>query len=226
MSAVCANRRQSNRPTVQMSKPTPIDRPPNRNKTVAALFAIPLLMFGFGYLMVPIYNIFCDLTGLNGKTGELSVAEVSHLQADQSRLIRVEFTANLNENMKLDFAPSESHMNINPGGRYQTAYFAHNLRDRAVIGQAVPSVSPSRAAKHFSKIECFCFGRQTFAPGEKRDMPVIFTVDTDLPHDIKTITLSYTFFDVTESDDEVEHDHSTHDHEHAVYNPQSAESLN
>ncbi len=199
-----------------MSKPTPIDRPPNRNKTVAALFAIPLLMFGFGYLMVPIYNIFCDLTGLNGKTGVISAAEVSHQQPDASRLIRVEFMAVLNENMKMDFSPRESYMQVNPGGRYQTEYFAHNLRDRTVVGQAVPSVSPGRASKHFSKIECFCFSQQTFAPGEKREMPVIFTVDPDLPHDIETITLSYTFYDVTKPEDKVEHEHDHSTHKHAV----------
>lgn len=168
----------------------------NTRKTVLALFLIPTLMFGFGYLLVPIYDIFCELTGLNGKTGSISAAQANRLQADQSRIVRVEFMANLNENTPLDFAPAVRSMEAHPGKRYQATYSARNQLDQAMVGQAVPSVSPAQASSYFDKIECFCFGRQEFAAGERRDLPLIFVIDPDLPKDIDTITLSYTFFQV------------------------------
>ena len=166
---------------------------------IPVLFAIPVLMFGFGYLMVPIYNVFCDLTGLNGKTGTISVAEASQQQADEDRLIRVEFTSTLNQGAEWDFGPVVSSMMVHPGKQYKTSFFAKNQRNLTVIGQAVPSVSPGKAASHFKKTECFCFQQQSFDPFEKRDMPLIFIIDPDLPKSIETVTLSYTFFDINQA---------------------------
>ena len=182
-----------------------------RKKLVAKLFAIPVLMFGFGYLMVPIYDIFCDITGLNGKTGELSVTRVSKIQTDESRQVTVEFMANLNQDTALEFAPTEYSMRVHPGKTYRTMYRAKNVSGAPMTAQAVPSVSPGLAAAHFNKIHCFCFGQQTFAAEEARDMPVLFIVSPDLPSDITTLTLSYTFFDVTAGQKAPPHDDN---HEH------------
>lgn len=162
------------------------------------LFLVPVLMFGFGYLMVPIYNIFCDITGLNGKTGTISASEAEKLVADENRLVRVEFTGTLNQYAPWDFAPREMSMMVHPGRQYTTSYVATNKLDRPLVGQAVPSVSPGRAASHFNKTECFCFVQQAFEAGETRDMPLVFIVDPALPGSVDTVTLSYTFFDVTE----------------------------
>ncbi len=173
-------------------------RPRRNRRGVALLFLAPVLMFGFGYLMVPIYNIFCEITGLNGKTGVVSVSEVEGMAVDEERMIKVEFTGSLNQYAPWDFAPSQASMMVHPGRQYSTSYVATNRLDQALVGQAVPSVSPGRAASYFSKTECFCFTRQPFDAGESRDMPLIFIVDPDLPRDVDTVTLSYTFFDVTE----------------------------
>jgi len=171
----------------------------NKKKNVIALFLIPMLMFGFGYLMVPIYNVFCDLTGLNGKTGSISTVEASQLETDQSRMIKVEFMATLNQNVPLEFGPEVKSMMVYPGKPYKTTFSAHNEMDRAMVGQAIPSVSPARAANYFNKTECFCFTQQKFDAGERRDMPLVFVVDPGLPKNIETVTLSYTFFDVSDT---------------------------
>ncbi|MBX2867224.1 MAG: cytochrome c oxidase assembly protein [Acidiferrobacterales bacterium] len=161
------------------------------------LFLIPVLMFGFGYLMVPIYNVLCDITGLNGKTGTISVAEASSIEVDKNRLIKVEFSGSLNEYAPWEFKPTVTSMMVNPGKQYKTSYTATNKLQKQLVGQAVPSVSPGRAASHFNKTECFCFVEQTFEAGQTMDMPLVFIVDPDLPADVDTVTLSYTFFDVT-----------------------------
>ncbi len=163
---------------------------------IAHLFLIPLVMFGFGYLMVPIYNIFCDLTGLNGKTGSISVPRAQALEVDEDRLVRVEFLGSLNQTAPWEFGPEVSSMMVNPGKSYRTHYIATNQMPAVMVGQAIPSVAPSKAASYFNKIECFCFNRQTFAAHEQKQMPLIFVVDAKLPDDVNTVTLSYTFFDV------------------------------
>ncbi len=165
---------------------------------LALLFLAPVLMFGFGYLMVPIYNVFCDITGLNGKTGAISVSEAAKLEVDEERLVKVEFTSSLNQYAPWEFKPSQTSMMVKPGKQYQTTYTATNKLDKTLIGQAVPSVSPGRAAKHFNKTECFCFENQPFEAGETKDMPLVFVVDPHLPRDVDTVTLSYTFFNVTD----------------------------
>ena len=167
--------------------------------TLPILFLVPVLMFGFGYLMVPIYNVICDITGLNGKTGAISASEASQLSVDEERLVKVEFTGSLNMYAPWKFRPEVSSMMVNPGKQYSTNYIATNKLEKTLVGQAVPSVSPGRAASYFNKTECFCFVKQEFGAKETRDMPLIFIVDPDLPKDVDTVTLSYTFFDVTEN---------------------------
>ncbi len=148
-------------------------------------------MFAFGYLLVPMYDVFCEITGLNGKTASTASAAV---ETDSDRLVTVEFIASVNESAPWEFRPTVSRMQVRPGKLYDTLFFARNRTSDALIGQAVPSVAPGQAAKHFQKTECFCFTEQKFDPLEERDMPVRFIVDPELPAHINTVTLSYTFF--------------------------------
>lgn len=153
-------------------------------------------MFGFGYLMVPIYDVFCELTGLNGKTGSISTEQVQQLQVDDARLVKVEFVSTLNQQAPWVFGPEVNNMLVNPGKPYQTNYIAINQMNQEMVGQAIPSVAPLQASLYFNKTECFCFNQQKFEANEKKLMPLTFVVDPELPKDINTVTLSYTFFDV------------------------------
>ena len=153
-----------------------------------------LVPLGFGFALVPLYDVFCDITGLGGRTESEAAEVVERIDAD--REVRLEFVASLGRGAPWRFEPAVSSMRIHPGQIY-TAYFrAENLRDEALTGQAVPSVAPGIAARHLRKIECFCFTQQDFAPREARDMPVVFLIEPELPEHIDTLTLSYTFFAV------------------------------
>jgi cytochrome c oxidase assembly protein subunit 11 len=166
----------------------------NRRLVKGLLIAV-LAMFGFGFALVPLYNVFCDITGLNGKTRNEAVAAVDD-EADKSRTVTVEFVASVNQSAPWQFAPKIAKMKVHPGEFYQTSFVAENLTDQDLVGQAVPSVSPGLAAQHFQKIECFCFSRQDFKPHENKDMPVVFRLDPNLSPEVSTVTLSYTFFKI------------------------------
>lgn len=150
-------------------------------------------MFGFGYLMVPIYDIICEVTGLNGKTGRVSVSEANAAVA-QDRFVTVEFVASVNAGGSWIFKPAVLEMKVKPGELNHATYYAENLSNNNVVGQATPSVSPQAAAKYFNKTECFCFTRQVFEPKASKDMPLTFIIDPDLPINVDRVTLSYTFF--------------------------------
>jgi len=155
---------------------------------------IPLLMFGFGFALVPLYDVFCDITGLNGKTGRIEAAEVDSAQVDISRTIEVRFLANTNTGLPWSFEPLVDKMEVHPGQIYEAKFRVRSASDRVTHGQAVPSVSPGQAAKYFNKTECFCFTQQELAARETRDMPLRFVVGTGISEDVGHITLSYTFF--------------------------------
>ena len=157
------------------------------------LSVVVVAMFGFGYALVPLYDVLCDITGLNGKTGVVQADEVSG-EADESRLVTVQFTGTVNSRLPWAFRPLAGEMQVHPGRIYETSFEASNLSEQAVVGQAVPSVAPLQAAVYFNKTECFCFTQQTLQPGETRRMPLRFIVDRDLPPGVTTVTLSYTFF--------------------------------
>lgn len=159
------------------------------------LAAGALAMFGFGYALVPIYDVFCEVTGLNGKTGAITQAEAEAAAVDRQRVITVAFDTNVNAGLPWRFGPGQRRMQIHPGEIAGTLFYAENLSGRPIVGQAVPSVAPSKASPYFNKTECFCFTQQVLAPGERREMPVRFVVDPDLPEDVTTLTLSYTFFE-------------------------------
>ena len=161
-----------------------------------AVFA--LAMFGFGFGLVPLYDMLCDITGLNGKTGNITENQVRAGKVDEQRFVSVEFVANLNQSMNWSFAPTVKKLLVQPGKLYEVDYVATNHNASPTIGQAVPSVAPAAAAAFFNKVECFCFSQQRFDPGEQRTLPVRFVVDADLPRHIGTVSLAYTFFDVTD----------------------------
>ena len=157
-------------------------------------------MFGFGFLMVPIYDALCQSLGLNGKTGRVAEAEIlEKSKADKNRWINVEFVANRNAGMPWEFKPVVSKLKVHPGEVNKAAYWVKNPTSRDIVGQAVPSLAPGEAAKYFSKTECFCFTEQTVKSGESRDMPIRFIIDNKIPAHITTVTLSYTFFEKKEN---------------------------
>ena len=164
------------------------------NNSALKLAIIPLLMFGFGFALVPLYDVFCDITGLNGKTGRVEASEINIDQVDRSRTIEVRFLANTNTGLPWSFEPLVKKMEVHPGQIYEAVYRVRSASARKTLGQAVPSVSPGLAAKHFNKTECFCFTQQSLEARETRDMPIRFIVGTEISKDIEQITLSYTFF--------------------------------
>lgn len=163
------------------------------------LVLLTVAMFGFGFLLVPIYDAFCEVTGLGGKTN--ANAATVEAAVVQDRAVQLGFVATVNAYAPWQFAAAVDEMTIHPGGIYETIFVAKNMTDEHRVAQAVPSVSPSQAAKYFKKLECFCFTTQEFAPGETKEMPVRFIVESALPEYIDTITLSYTFFDTARLSD-------------------------
>ena len=159
------------------------------------LTLIPLLMFGFGFALVPLYDVICDVTGLNGKTGRIEAAEIKGDPVDRTRTIEVRFLANTGSGLPWSFEPLVKKMEVHPGQVYEAMYRVRSTSDEKTLGQAIPSVSPGLAAAHFNKTECFCFNKQELKPGESKEMPLRFVIDQKLPKELKTITMSYTFMD-------------------------------
>lgn len=170
----------------------------NKNRSnlssAARLGVVVIAMFGFGFALVPLYNVFCELTGLNGKTGRVEAGALDG-RVDESRLVTVEFTGSVNSRLPWEFAPKTYRMKVHPGKVYEATFIARNLAPDGRVGQAIPSVAPATASRYFDKTECFCFSPQKFEAGETRELPLRFVVDTRLPSEIKTLTLSYTFFE-------------------------------
>lgn len=165
-------------------------------KLVKKLAFIALGMFGFGYALVPLYDVLCDITGLNGKTEGQAVQETQYV-VDKNREVTVEFITSLNESTPMQFRAETKSLRVHPGEYYTVNYYAKNISNKTMIAQAIPSITPGLAAEFFKKTQCFCFTEQTFAANEERTMPVRFVVDPKLPERYKTITLAYTFFDNT-----------------------------
>ncbi len=158
-----------------------------------ALLAIVAGAFGFGYLLVPLYDVFCEITGFGGRTN--ATAAVVEEAPDMSREIRVEFVTTVNSYAPFELAADVDSMTVHPGKMYFATFTAKNLASADKVAQAVPSVAPVSAAEHFTKIDCFCFTSQEFTAFEARAMPLQFIVDPELPDYVDTITLQYTFYD-------------------------------
>ena len=171
------------------------------------LLALAVAMFGFGFLLVPLYDVFCEITGFGGKTNQTAATDVV-VVADESREIELEFITTVNQYAPWEFQAEIDGITVHPGGLYEAWFVATNLTNSRKVAQAVPSVAPSGAAAYFKKLDCFCFSNQAFEPGEVKRMPVRFVVDSELPDYIDTLTLSYTLFDTARPGDgpaDVEH---------------------
>lgn len=163
-------------------------------KSLAVRLAVmAVAMFGFGFLLVPLYDVMCKITGIGGRPNTVA-ATVTDTRPDLNRLVTVEFVTVLNEQAPWEFRPSVTSIKVHPGELHDTTFFARNLTDAVLVATAVPSVAPGQAAPHFIKTQCFCFTEQDFTPHEGRDMGVQFMVDKNLPDYIDRITLSYTFY--------------------------------
>ena len=168
----------------------------SNKKVLSKLILIVFGMFGFGFALVPLYDVFCDITGLNGKTNE-TAASYSADGIDTSRTVNVQFISRTAQGIPWKFEPVEREMTVHPGEMKFVKFYAKNESNRDIVGQAVPSVSPGLAAAYFQKIECFCFTQQPLKSNEEVEMGLQFYVDPELPDDISTLTLSYTLYDVT-----------------------------
>lgn len=169
-----------------------------QRKILILLTVIVLGMFAFGFALVPIYNTLCKTLGINGKTNPEAIAyDASKAKIEENREILVEFVATNNDGVPWAFYPKVKKIRVHPGEIVKLAFYAENKTDHKMTVQAIPSVTPGLAAKYLKKTECFCFTQQTLNGHEAMDMPLLFHLDTALPANIKTVTLSYTLFDVT-----------------------------
>lgn len=172
----------------------------NANRRIVLWVLLLVVGMGcFSFALVPLYNVFCDITGLNAKIESSSYQAVA-ATVDTSRTVKVQFLATNNESMPWQFGPITEQVRVHPGAQTTIKFMARNTTDQDMIAQAVPSVVPFKAVDYFHKMECFCFERQPLKAGESADLPMVFTIDPELPKQIHTITLSYTLFDVTEMD--------------------------
>lgn len=172
----------------------------DNSRMMGKLLMVAILMFGFGFALVPFYEKICEITGINvlARKDKLNYAEArefaKNTQVDTSRKITIEFDANVHGSMV--FKPRVAHMTVHPGELATVTYEVVNATAANLVGQAIPSYAPRHSASHFKKLECFCFQQQELKGKETREFPVVFVIDPKLPSDISTITLSYTFFEV------------------------------
>ena len=171
-----------------------MDAPSANRRLVRRLLMLVLVMFGFGFALVPIYDVMCQAFGVNGKTAGVYTGVQT---VDEQRQVRVQFLATNAVDMVWEFHPKADELVVHPGVSSEMLFVAFNPTDRPMTAQAIPSVAPSKAAAFFHKTECFCFTQQVLQPGERIEMPVRFIVDRDLPADVKHLTLAYTLFDLT-----------------------------
>ncbi|MDN7140875.1 cytochrome c oxidase assembly protein [Pseudomonas sp. JQ170] len=163
-------------------------------RLVMRLMLLTVVMFAFGFALVPIYDVMCKAFGINGKTGgQYEGTQVS----DPNRTVKVQFMSTNASDMVWEFHSTADQIDVNPGAVNQMVFIARNPTDRPMSAQAIPSITPAEAAAYFHKTECFCFTQQVLQPGERIEMPVRFIVDRDLPKDVKHLTLAYTLFDIT-----------------------------
>lgn len=167
--------------------------------TVKKLCLIVVGMCGFVVALVPLYDLFCEVTGLNGKTGGPYTYDPATTQPDTSRLVKINFITNTNGGMSWDFWPEHGGVRVHPGKLEEVSFFVKNTTDKVMMGQAIPSLVPASATQYFHKTECFCFEQQVLQPGEEMEMPMRFIVGRELPRNVQSISLSYALFDVTES---------------------------
>ena len=168
-------------------------------KLARTLLFVAVAMFGFGYALVPIYDVLCEWKWIERDRPDdiKKVPEVAY-KVDMNREITIEFMTTLNESTPMEFRAEKKQLKVHPGEYYTVNFYAENKTDKVMLARAIASFSPAVISSYFEKIECFCFSEQTFTPGEKKIMPMRFVINPEIPEQYKTITLSYTFFDNTE----------------------------
>ncbi len=178
--------------------------PRDSRKLITKLLLLVAGAFAFAFAMVPLYDVLCAATGFNGKTsnggamgvGGIRSVAVAPSRIDRSRVVTVEFTGTVMPGLPWEMRPLTTHLDLHPGELHLAKFLVRNTSDRPIVGQAVPSVSPGQAAQHFEKLDCFCFSQQTLAPGESKELPLTFIVKPEIDEQIRTVTLSYAFFNV------------------------------
>jgi len=163
---------------------------------MAKLFSAIVLMFGFGYALVPLYDVLCEVTGINGRL--VNDNREASTAVDKERVVRLQFTTSVAPGMPWKFKPKVNYVDVHPGENTVVYFKAKNLSNLAITGQAVPSVSPGIASLYLNKTECFCFQQQILKSGESVDMGLVFFISTEIPKDIRTLTLSYTLFNMNQ----------------------------
>lgn len=173
-----------------------MSKKPDNSIVIKKLLVLVVAMFGFGFAMVPMYDVFCEITGINGKTsGEASVYQEQNV--NNERQITIQFVSVIKRGMPWEFQPVVSEMTVNPGQIYQTSFIARNISDNDLTGQAIPSIAPGNAALYLNKTECFCFNEQKLKAKESIDMPLVFFIDEDIPEEVTTLTLSYSLYNIS-----------------------------
>jgi len=160
------------------------------------LWLVALAMFGFGFALSPMYSLFCQALGLNGRTVNAQ-SQVFDYKVDESRLIKVKFVTTTQSNLPWDFKPLNKELLVHPGELGKASFYIKNRSTEEITGQAIPSLAPTIAASHFNKTECFCFEQQTLAAGEEAEMPLQFVISPDLPQEVGTVFLTYQFFNAS-----------------------------
>ena len=185
-------------------------------KTIKTLCFAIIGMFTFSFALVPLYNVFCEVTGLNGKI-ELKATSDRSIEVANGRDVSIQFVSHNNEEMPWTFKPTDDSIQIKTGKYHTATFYVKNTTNKTMTAQAIPSVAPSNAAAHLKKLECFCFEQQELAPGEDAFLPVRLIFDNKLPASINNVVLSYTIFDVTDySDVELTDNHNGHKMETSI----------
>lgn len=172
---------------------------PDNSKMITRLLASVVLMFAFGFALVPLYEKFCEVTGFNGRTSSKAAEAIDGNRIDTSRLVTIEFHTRVNRGLPWEFSSEVRRLQVHPGETRIVNFTARNRTGRDMTGQALPSVAPGEAAPYLLKTECFCFQNQPLAAGTTAVMPMQFYVDPDIPNHIRTFTLSYMMYDMTEA---------------------------
>lgn len=172
--------------------------PRGHGRLALKLTALVVGMFGFGFALVPLYGLLCDVTGIGGRTGGQYSYDPASMSRDTSRLVRVNFITNTNGGMPWEFGAESAGVRVHPGDLKEVKFYVTNPTDRRMVAQAVPSVVPMQAAEYFHKTECFCFSSQALEPGQTMEMPMRFVIDPELPRNVQSVSLSYALFDITD----------------------------
>lgn len=172
------------------------DQRHNNRRTALKLGVAAVAMIGFSFLLVPLYNTFCELTGLNGKTAVIDETSATQMQVEADRWVTVYLDTTTNDSLPWGFQAATRSVRVQPGKIAVVNYWIENPDERAGSGRAIPSMAPARASTHFNKIECFCFQEQRLAAGERRELEMRFVIDPQLPRDLEVLTLSYTLFPI------------------------------